>query len=89
MNKNNQTWTFHLCDNRAQLQFMNDYYPNTSLLWAYKQIHPSIGNSAADIWRYAVLYQFGGLYLDDDAMLDWSFSEVPLPGVQRVRLLVL
>jgi hypothetical protein len=33
---------------------MNMYFANTSTLWAYRQIHQSIGNSAADIWRYTV-----------------------------------
>lgn len=53
-------WTLHLANNNDKLAFMEKYYYNTSLLWAYKSIHPKLGNSAADIWRYCVLYIFGG-----------------------------
>ena len=69
-------WTFHLAGNEEKLAFMRKYYANTSTLWAYENIHPRVGNSAADIWRYAVLYLFGGLYLDDDSYFDAKFDEV-------------
>ena len=47
--------------------FMQETFPNTSLLWAYHQIHPMCGAAKADIWRYAVLFVFGGVYIDDDS----------------------
>lgn len=77
LDKNEQLgWTMHLYDNEAKLAFMEKYYHNTSVLWAYKAIHPKVGNSAADIWRYGVLYLFGGLYMDDDSRFRASFDEV-------------
>ncbi len=63
-------WTLHLADNTDKMNFMEKYYNNTSLLWAYKIIHPKFGNTAADIWRYCVLYLFGGLYMDDDSYFE-------------------
>lgn len=71
-----RNWTMHLEDNDAKLKFMETYYANTSLLWAYKAIHPHVGNSAADIWRYGVLWMLGGMYMDDDSYLESSFDEV-------------
>lgn len=51
-------------------------YSGTSLLWAYEVIHPQVGNSAADIWRYGVLWLLGGLYMDDDSYFEAPFDEV-------------
>ena len=48
---------------------MQATFPQTSLLWAYHQIHPLCGAAKADIWRYAVLFVFGGVYIDDDSDL--------------------
>ena len=69
-------WTMHLADNQLKLDFMERYYANTSLLWAYKMINPAVGNAAADIWRYGLLYMFGGLYMDDDSYFEATFDEV-------------
>ena len=46
------------------------------MLWAYRQIHSQLGASRADIWRMAVLYTYGGFYMDIDANLQRPFSEV-------------
>ena len=56
---------------------MNILYANTSVLWAFNLIHSDAGVFASDIWRYAVLYLFGGFYLDDD-----SYIEAPLEKVK-------
>ena len=55
---------------------MNTTFRDTSILWAYNAINPLVGAARADIWRYCVLYTFGGLYLDDD-----SDIKVPLDNV--------
>ena len=36
-----------------------------------------------DIWRYAVLYTFGGLYLDDDSDIRTSLDEVRLNKISK------
>ena len=69
-------WEMYIHGNVEQLQFMQHYYANTSALWAYNSIHPKLGNAACDIWRYAVLYAFGGLYLDDDSMFFSSLENI-------------
>lgn len=69
-------WNFHFAGNAEKLAFMRQYFANTSTLWAYENIHKRVGNSAADIWRYAVLYLFGGLYLDDDSYFEAKFDDV-------------
>lgn len=71
-----RNWSLHLEDNEGKLKFMEKYYNGTSLLWAYSAIHPQVGNSAADIWRYGVLWLLGGLYMDDDSYFEAAFDEV-------------
>lgn len=63
----NPRWHVHLVDDALMNQFMEDHFANTSTLWAYQRIHPQVGVSRADLWRYAVLWLYGGLYIDDDA----------------------
>jgi len=48
----------------------------TSLLWAYKLLSPSVGAAKADIWRYAVLWTYGGVCMDDDNDILRSLNEV-------------
>lgn len=69
-------WRLKYFDHEEQLAFMRKYFANTSTLWAYEMISPYAGPSMADMWRYAVLYIWGGVYLDDDAMIGTPFDEV-------------
>lgn len=55
-------WTIHLWNDPLMNQFMEDKFNNTSILWAYKMIHPRLGVSRADIWRYCVLWYYGGVH---------------------------
>ena len=69
----NSDWNIHFCDNHAKDLFMSTYFHDTSLLWAYNILNPVIGTAKAELWRIAVLYVYGGMYMDDDAnigMLD-------------------
>ena len=63
----NSKWGSVIADDKLALEFMQKIYPNTSLLWAYESINPVLGAAKADIWRYAVLYAVGGVYIDADA----------------------
>ena len=63
----NKNWDIHVCSNAMKDEFMNRVFANTSLLWAYNIIAPSSGAAKADLWRYAVLWIHGGVYIDDDS----------------------
>lgn len=73
-------WTVHLHSNEDQLQFMRKHFHNTSTLWSFEIIHPRLGNAAADIWRYALLYVFGGVYMDDDSYIEANFDDLIRPN---------
>ena len=49
-------WQVNVAGNKEQLEFMETYWPGTSVLWAFKSINPALGNAACDIWRYPYLY---------------------------------
>ena len=81
----NPTWSVHICDNDAKDSFIETFFPNTSLLWSYNNINPVIaGASKADIWRYAMLYVFGGVYIDSDSELRKPLSGVIKPADQMI-----
>ena len=80
----NPTWTVNVCDNECKDHFMTTSFANTSLSWAYFAINPLVGAARADIWRYCVLYSFGGLYLDDDSDIGIPLDQVVLPADHMV-----
>lgn len=68
----NPNWTFHFCGNEEKDDFMRTYYANTSILWAYNILNPAIGCSRPEIWRLAVLYKYGGVYIDGECKVQIS-----------------
>eukprot|EP01038_Epipyxis_sp_PR26KG_P008204 gene8204-11099_t len=72
----NSQWNVTICDNSCKDEFMSTVFADTSILWAYNAINPLVGAARADIWRYCVLYTYGGFYIDDD-----SDIKVPLDDI--------
>jgi mannosyltransferase OCH1-like enzyme len=72
----NDSWEVHILGNREQLELMEKYWSNTSVLWAFKTINPELGASLCDVWRLANLYIFGGLYLDSDSFIQKSLERI-------------
>jgi hypothetical protein len=65
----NPTWTPVIIDDILIDEFMNAVFANTSLLWAYNQMknpqqQRTISKANFDMFRYAVLYVFGGISTD-------------------------
>ena len=42
-------------------------------------VNPNIGCAKVEIWRLAVLYVYGGLYMDDDAVLETKLDDIVRP----------
>lgn len=74
----NKNWNITVCDNACKDKFMNKVFAGTSILWAYNAINPLVGAAKADIWRYSVLFTYGGVYLDDDSDIRKPLDEVLL-----------
>lgn len=75
----NPDWRVHIEGNPEKDDFMSKVFANTSLLWAYEMIHPQCGAAKADIWRYAVLWTYGGAYIDDDSDIQRKFDQMVEP----------
>ena len=76
--KRNSEWQVNVIGNADKDAFIDSVFANTSVQLAYHLISPLLGAAKADIWRYAVLYLFGGVYIDYD-----SDIRVPLDKVVR------
>lgn len=75
----NPGWNIQICTNDMKDAFMNATFAGTSLLWAYNMISPLAGAAKADIWRYAVLWTYGGVYIDDDSDMMTPLDQVVEP----------
>lgn len=75
----NKNWEVHICSNYAKDKFMNETFKGTSLLWAYNSISDVAGAAKADLWRYAVLWTYGGAYVDDDSDIGVPFDKMIEP----------
>jgi hypothetical protein len=76
MQKTNFDFTFHLWGNEEEHHFMETYFFNTSILWAFKHVNPAVGVSYSDIWRLCVLWAYGGFYIDDDSYIDTPLNKI-------------
>eukprot|EP01041_Mallomonas_annulata_P003231 gene3231-6393_t len=72
----NPDWQVRIVDDSEVNRFMDVVFNGTKLLWAFNMINPSLGVARADIWRYAVLWVYGGGYLDTDSNIVSPLREV-------------
>lgn len=72
----NSNWTVNFCGNLEKDAFMETNFKNSSFLWAYDILNPLIGTAKAELWRLAVLYVHGGMYMDDDANLATPLDDI-------------
>jgi len=60
----NPSYSYRLYDDSECLSFLKENYGN-NVVSAYESLN--IGSAKADLWRYAILYMNGGVYLDIDS----------------------
>ena len=58
----NPEYEYRFCDDDDIIDFFKTSFPN--YLEGYKQL--KYGASKADLWRYLIIYQYGGIYADID-----------------------
>jgi mannosyltransferase OCH1-like enzyme len=62
----NPGYSHYLYDDAEMDEFVLTNYPG-EIFNAYNMLN--IGAAKADLWRYLILYKFGGIYLDIDAAI--------------------
>lgn len=72
----NSEWQVNVVGNRDKDVFIDTVFANTSVQVVYHMVSPLLGAAKADIWRYAVLYLFGGVYIDYDSDIKIPLREV-------------
>lgn len=72
----NPTYTHYLYDDVEMSAFVHQHFPG-EIACAYDMLN--IGASKADLWRYLILYKFGGVYLDIDAAIVKSLDTLIRP----------
>eukprot|EP01135_Chromosphaera_perkinsii_P009969 Nk52_evm4s1992 gene=Nk52_evmTU4s1992 len=70
----NPAWKYIAVDDHDCQEFMEHFYSGTSVLWAFNNVNPRLAAMKADIWRYAVLYVYGGAYIDADSSFDYNLD---------------
>lgn len=76
LKSNNPDWDFRLYDDQDIENYIQLHFPE--LFTTYKKINPKYGAAKADFFRYLVMYQDGGVYLDIKSGL-----EKPLDSIIR------
>lgn len=76
LKKCNPGFKYYLFDDNDCYQFIRNNF-DTDVFDAYKQLLP--GAYKADLWRYCVLYKYGGVYLD--------IKYIPINGFKLINLL--
>jgi mannosyltransferase OCH1-like enzyme len=73
---NNPGYEHHLYDDSEMTEFVHKHYPG-EISEAYDML--AIGAARADLWRYLILYKYGGVYLDIDAEIIGKLDELIRP----------
>jgi mannosyltransferase OCH1-like enzyme len=79
--QHNPSYTFHLFDDADCEKFLETHFPQR-IVDAYKNLIP--GAFKADLWRYCVLYIYGGVYSDIDTICKGSLDTFLPEGVDFV-----
>lgn len=77
----NPQFRFEFFDDAAAESFLAEEFPPRYLA-AFQKLH--VGAGKADLFRYALLYKRGGVYLDLDAMIHINLNRLILPDDEAV-----
>ena len=70
----NPSWEFRLYDDTDIEDYINVNYPN--LVKFYKKINPKYGAARVDFFRYLLIYNEGGVYLDIKSSFSKPLDEI-------------
>lgn len=71
----NPSFNFYFYDDLAMDTYMAANWRHRKIFEIYKNLH--YGAAKADIWRYCILCQHGGIYLDFDSSISFALDSIP------------
>ncbi len=80
---NNSNWEHRLYEDADIIGFINKYY-GSYVLRCFDKINPLYGAARADLFRYLLMYQCGGVYLDIKSTSYKPLDEVLRPDDQFI-----
>ena len=79
----NPEYEYHLFDDEDIKAFILEHYGE--VIWGYYQrIAPIYGAARADFFRYLLVYQLGGVYLDIKSSMERPLDEILLPSDRNI-----
>jgi len=73
---NNTDWQIKIANDTEMEEFMERVFAGTKLLWAFNMINPKLPPARVDIWRYAILWVYGGGYMDTDSYIGTRLTKI-------------
>ena len=73
--KKNPEFNFYFYDDIEMDEYMEKNWSHRKIYKIYKD--SIYGASKADIWRYCILYHYGGIYLDFDSSIEFNLNSIP------------
>ena len=73
--KLNTNWTHNLYDDKDIIEYIKKNY-HQNILDVYNRINPKYGAARADFFRYLLMYNEGGVYLDIKSAMKVSLDKI-------------
>ena len=68
-------FNFYFYDDDAMDSYMSAHWADHPIHEVYRNV--AYGPTKADIWRYCILFQYGGVYLDVDSEIMFNMNTIP------------
>lgn len=81
LRKTHKDYEYHFYDNEKRSAFIKENFPE-QIFELYSRIQ--IGAAKADLFRYALLYINGGIYMDIDCVITKPLNRIIKPGVNTI-----
>ena len=81
--KLNTNWTHNLYDDKDIIEYIKKNYPQ-NILDVYNRINPKYGAARADFFRYLLMYNEGGVYLDIKGAMKVSLDKILKPDDEYI-----
>lgn len=81
LKQKNPGWEYRFYNDSDIIQFISIFY-GPDILTYYEKINPNYGAARADLFRYLLLYKYGGVYLDIKSTLSKPIDEILQSGDQ-------